>query len=140
MSSFAACAPMGQKCFLLALERCAVYWLVMSTERQLLALRAAGLASMHELTTLVLRQGIADVLRAPVRHTLEQDILPAYLPMRRWYAAKNEKLQQTRIAVAVELGNTTQPMLLAEIETLMSLDTARYVLPFGFVAEGEAAS
>src|SRR5260370_4855017 len=53
---------------------------------------------------------------------------------------KNEKLQQTRIAVAVELGNTTQPMLLAEIETLMRLDTARYVLPFGFVAEGEAAS
>src|ERR1700693_2152357 len=31
-------------------------------------------------------------------------------------------------------------MLLAEVETRMSLDTARYVLPFGFVAEGEAAS
>jgi maltose alpha-D-glucosyltransferase/alpha-amylase len=31
-------------------------------------------------------------------------------------------------------------MLLAEIETRMSLDTARYVLPFGLVAEGEAAS
>ena len=136
----AAFPPIGQLSYLLTLQPYAVYWFVLSTDPQLLALRTAGLPSMPELTTLVLRQGIADVLRAPVRHTLEQDILPAYLPMRRWYAAKNEKLQQTRIAVAVELGNTTQPMLLAEIETRMSRDTARYVLPFGFVAEGDAAS
>jgi maltose alpha-D-glucosyltransferase/alpha-amylase len=55
----AAFPPIGQLSYLLTLQPYAVFWFVLSTDPQLLALRTAGLASMPELTTLVLRQGIA---------------------------------------------------------------------------------
>jgi len=136
----AAFPPIGQLSYLLTLQPYAFYWFVLSADPQFASRNTASPTNMRELTTLVLRKGVADVLRAPVRDVLEQDILPIYLPLRRWYATKNEPIQHTRIAVAVELGSPERPMLLAEIEVKTSLSTARYILPFGVLAEDEAAS
>ena len=136
----AAFPPIGQLSYLLTLQPYAFYWFVLSSDPQFSSRNIASPANMRELTTLVLRQGVADVLRMPIRDSLERDILPIYLPLRRWYATKNEPIQHTRIAVAVELGSPERPMLLAEIEVNTPLSTTRYVLPLGLLAEHEAIS
>jgi len=113
---------------------------VLSADPQFSARNTTSPTNMRELTTLVLRHGVADVLQAPARDTLERDVLPVYLPLRRWYATKNEAIQHARIAVAVELGGTERSMLLTEIEVRTHHSTTRYVLPFGLIAEDETLS
>jgi len=136
----AAFPAIGQLSYLLTLQPYAFYWFVLSADPQFSARNTTSPTNMRELTTLVLRHGVADVLQAPARDTLERDVLPVYLPLRRWYATKNEAIQHARIAVAVELGGTERSMLLTEIEVRTHHSTTRYVLPFGLIAEDETLS
>ena len=71
----------------------------------------AGLAQpapepLPEYTTLVIRHGLEELLTNPARTVLERDVLPAYLPKRRWFGAKDEPLRQVRIAEAVIAAGT----------------------------------
>ena len=134
----------GQLSYLLTLQPYGFYWFVLTQDNPALG-HAAPVPTLHrDFNTLVLRNGAADLLRAPARDLLEREALPAYLVQRRWYAGKAEQVPQTRIDIAVELGGTPRPMLLAEIVADTGQDsehgTDRYVLPLGFVAEDEATS
>jgi len=85
----------------------------------------------------VVRRELAEVLSGPARGVLETEVLPEYLPKRRWFAAKGEKLRSTRIAYAVPVPE--QPVIATEIEVQMSDRAERYVLPVGLAWEDEAA-
>jgi maltose alpha-D-glucosyltransferase/alpha-amylase len=126
----------GQLPYLLTLQPYGFYWFVLALDTS----HGHVGASSPELHTLVLRNGVADLLRQPTLGTLERDMLPAYLRARRWYAGKQESGLETRVDVAVELGGTGRPMLLTEIVTSTARGTDRYVLPFGFCATDEAVS
>jgi maltose alpha-D-glucosyltransferase/alpha-amylase len=81
--------------------------------------------------------GLEDVLRADGRLVLEREALPAYLPKRRWFASKGEKLQAVRIAYAVMLPGTAGTVMFAEVEAVLPGRTERYVLPLGLAWEDE---
>jgi maltose alpha-D-glucosyltransferase/alpha-amylase len=84
-------------------------------------------------------------MKNPARHILETEALPAYVMKRRWYGAKNRKLQSINIAVAVtlppsKLSPGALPILMTEIETHTSQGVSRYQLPLGFIREEDTVT
>jgi maltose alpha-D-glucosyltransferase/alpha-amylase len=132
--------PIGQLSYLLTLPPYGFYWFLLAAETKMPTWHTPAPEPLPELQTLVLRQAITELLEQPRRGTLERDILPAYLPKRRWYAAKQEALQSVRIALATRLPAAqsrpnVMPTMLAELETTTASGTERYLLPFGFIRE-----
>jgi len=132
--------PIGKLPYLLTLPPYGFYWFLLARETRLPAWHVPSPEPLPELATLVLRNGIAEVLEAPRRNILENEVLPAYLPKRRWYAAKQERLKSVRIAMTTLLPASTarphvMPAMLAEIEVATAGGVDRYQLPFGYIRE-----
>ncbi|MCE6984891.1 hypothetical protein EI534_47585, partial [Pseudomonas frederiksbergensis] len=68
-----------------------------------------------EFTTLVLKKRMEELLEAPSRATLQDSVLPQYLPKRRWFAGKETVIEHVQIAYGVRFGAPTSPVLLSEI-------------------------
>ncbi|MEC4717534.1 maltose alpha-D-glucosyltransferase [Noviherbaspirillum sp. CPCC 100848] len=134
--------PIGQLPYLLTLPPYGFYWFLLAAETKMPSWHTPAPEPLPELQTLVLRHAITELLEPPRRGTLEKDVLPAYLPKRRWYAAKQEALQSVRIALATRLPASqsrpnVMPSMLAELETTTASGTERYLMPFGFIREEE---
>ena len=134
--------PIGKLPYLLTLPPYGFYWFLLATEARMPAWHSPAPEPLPELATLVLRHGVTEVLEAQRRAILENEALPAYLPKRRWYAAKQEKLRSARIALATMLPAPharpqAAPSMLAEIETVTAGGTDRYLLPLGFIREDD---
>ncbi|HEY4073430.1 MAG TPA: maltose alpha-D-glucosyltransferase [Herbaspirillum sp.] len=132
--------PVGQLNYLLTLPPYGFYWFVLATEATMPTWYTPSQQPLPEYATLVLRNGVDDIMRNPARSLLEQEALPAYLMKRRWYAGKNRKLNSVNIAVAVtlppsKLSPGALPILLTEIEVHTPHDVSRYLLPLGFIRE-----
>jgi maltose alpha-D-glucosyltransferase/alpha-amylase len=132
--------PIGQLPYLLTLPPYGFYWFLLATEAKMPSWHTPAPEPLPEYSTLVLRQEITEILEAPIRGILEKEALPAYLPKRRWYAAKQDKLQSARIALATPLPASharpnVMPTMLAELETTTAQGTERYLLPLGFIRE-----
>jgi maltose alpha-D-glucosyltransferase/alpha-amylase len=132
--------PIGQLPYLLTLPPYGFYWFLLATEAKMPSWHTPAPEPLPEYATLVLRNQIAEVLEAPIRNTLEKEALPAYLPKRRWYAAKQDRLNSVRIALATPLPASharpnVMPTMLAEIETATASGAERYLLPLGYIRE-----
>ena len=132
--------PIGKLPYLLTLPPYGFYWFLLATESRMPAWHAPAPEPLPELATLVLRNGISEILETPKRGILENEALPAYLPKRRWYAAKQEKLRSAHIALATMLPASparpdAMPTILAEIEVATAGDAERYLLPLGYIRE-----
>ena len=140
----AAFPPVGQLNYLLTLPPYGFYWFMLAAEASLPAWHMPTPEPLPEYRTLVIRHSVAEIMDTAIRETLERDVLPAYLPKRRWYADKAEKLLSARIALTVELPPSPArasilPMLLTEIETRTEHGTHRYLLPLGYFREVDLA-
>nr|WP_132256682.1 maltose alpha-D-glucosyltransferase [Paucimonas lemoignei] len=132
--------PIGKLPYLLTLPPYGFYWFLLTTEASMPSWHTPAPEPLPDLATLVLRHGVNEIMEASARTTLEKEALPAYLPKRRWYAAKQEKLLSTRIALATSLPVSharphVLPTMLAEIETHTGKGTHRYLLPLGYIRE-----
>ncbi len=132
--------PIGKLSYLLTLPPYGFYWFLLATETRMPPWHTPAPEPLPEFATLVLRNGINEVLMPPMRTILEQEALPAYLPKRRWYAAKQDKLLGVRIGQATLLPASqarpyVMPAMLAEIETTTAAGTDRYLLPLGYIRE-----
>jgi maltose alpha-D-glucosyltransferase/alpha-amylase len=125
--------PIGQLTYLLTLPPYGFYSFQLAEAVKAPTWHAEAPEPMPEYQTLVLRQGMADLVRDP-RHrpVLERDVLPAYLGMRRWFAGKDERLKRVRIGTLSQIGDD---MLLAEIEADVGDRTEQYLLPLGIAWE-----
>ncbi|RXZ38353.1 maltose alpha-D-glucosyltransferase [Oxalobacteraceae bacterium CAVE-383] len=137
--------PMGQLNYLLTLPPYGFYWFVLATEATMPTWYTPTPQPLPEYATLVLRNGVEDIMKNPARHILESEALPAYVMKRRWYGAKNRKLQSINIAVAVtlppsKLSPGALPILMTEIETHTSHGVSRYQLPLGFIREEDTVT
>src|SRR3569623_2423181 len=132
--------PIGQLPYLLTLPPFGFYWCLLASKDRLPAWHTPAPEPLPDLATLVLKKDIMEIMDAATRTMLEKEALPAYLPKRRWYAAKQEALQAARIALATSLpGSHAHPgimhTLLAEVETATAGGNARYQLPIGDIRE-----
>jgi maltose alpha-D-glucosyltransferase/alpha-amylase len=131
----AAFPPIGLLPYQLTLPPYGFYWFVLAPLSRMPTWFVPAPEAMPELVTLVLRSSLEELLAEPIRSIIEKEILPAYLPKRRWFAGKDQVLRHTRIAGVAVVPGIEPPVLLAEIEAQMERGTDRYLLPFGFVSE-----
>ncbi|MFQ6572207.1 maltose alpha-D-glucosyltransferase [Pseudomonas sp. UM16] len=135
MLGASAFPPIGQLPFLLTLPPYGFYWFLLAPKDQMPSWHQEPAQSLPEFTTLVLKKRMEELLDAPARDTLQDNILPQYLPKRRWFAGKESRIEQVRIAYGVRFGALTSPVLLSEIEISSGGHSNRYQLPFGLIAE-----
>jgi len=131
--------PIGKLPYLLTLPPYGFYWFQLAAEAQMPLWYAAPPEPMPDHITLVLRNGMADLLKEPARGLLQGDTLPTYLPKRRWFSVKNEQLRSVRITHATALSPAI-PVLLAEIEVDTERGTDSFQLPLGFLSEEQNTS
>ncbi|HDS1707069.1 MULTISPECIES: maltose alpha-D-glucosyltransferase [Pseudomonas] len=127
--------PIGQLPFLLTLPPYAFYWFLLASRDRMPSWHIQATEGLPELTTLVLRKRMEELLQAPASDTLQSTILPQYLPKRRWFAGKEGPIDAVRLCYGVRFGTATTPVLLSEIEVLSDGTATRYQLPFGLLRE-----
>ncbi len=128
--------PIGQLTYLLTLPPYGMFWFLLATEAALPAWHSPPPEPLPEYATLVVRGTLADLIAPANRAVVEREALPAYLPKRRWFASKTEKLEATRIAYAVGMPGTTS-LGFTEVEAQLPGRTERYMLPMGVIWEDE---
>jgi len=129
--------PIGQLYYLLTLPPYGFFWFLLAAQTQLPSWHVPAPEPLPEYATVVLRHDIEEVLAPGGRPLLETEALPAYLPKRRWFAAKGERLRGVRIAYALRLPESSPPVLLAEVEAQVADRVENYVLPLGITWEDE---
>ncbi len=72
--------PIGELPYLLTLPPYGFYWFLLAEATQMPAWHQPALERMPELMTLVIKRDLQELLEPPLRETLENDILPTYLP------------------------------------------------------------
>lgn len=133
--------PIGELPYLLTLPGHGFYWLLLSSE--------AEAPSWHEewspalkLATLVMPEGWASLQpelakrQAPTERALEllqERILPAYLPTRRWYAGKGAGLRQVSLDQRREWGDWLLTLTQVELD---DGSEQTYFLPLSILWEG----
>ena len=131
--------PVGQLSYLLTLPAYGFFWFLLAAEAQLPPWHVAPPEPLPEYATLVMRAGLADVLNAEGRGVIEREALPAYLPKRRWFASKTERLEGARIAYAAPLPGTGGAVMFSEIEVALPGRSERYVMPLGIAWEDDTS-
>ncbi|WP_049277638.1 putative maltokinase, partial [Pseudomonas putida] len=129
--------PIGQLPFLLTLPPYAFYWFLLAAHDRMPSWHIQATEGLPELTTLVLRKRMEELLEAPARDTLQTTILPQYLPKRRWFAGKEGPIDEVRLRYGVRFATATTPVLLSEIEVLSGGAANHYQLPFGLLPEDQ---
>ena len=127
--------PVGQLPYLLTLPPYGFYWFVLAAEAQMPAWHTPAPEPLPEYNTFVIQRSLDELLADPARRILETEVLPAYLPKRRWFGAKDEKIERATIDDVITLPALRPPVLLVQINVHTRRGDERYLLPFGFVSE-----
>ena len=128
--------PIGQLSYLLTLPPYGFFWFLLATGTELPSWHSAPPEPLPDYATIVMRLSLTDVIDSG-RPTIEREALPAYLPKRRWFASKTERLESARLAYAVPLPGPARDVVFGEIEAQLPGRTERYVLPLGVAWEDE---
>jgi maltose alpha-D-glucosyltransferase/alpha-amylase len=133
----AAFPPIGQLPYLLTLPPYGFYWFTLATAARMPAWYVTPPEPLPELNTFVIRSSLEELLAEPARSVLEREVLPAYLPKRRWFSSKDAAIEQIGIAEVSAVPGISPPVLLAEIDVRTARGADRYLLPFGFISESD---
>ncbi|HUB12959.1 MAG TPA: maltose alpha-D-glucosyltransferase [Acetobacteraceae bacterium] len=124
--------PIGQLTYLLTLAPYGFYWFNLAEETAWPSTHTPSPEPMPEYQTVVFRKSFIEGLKA-ARGVLEREVLPSYLPKRRWFAQKDQKLLAVRMALIT--GQPQGEAALVEIETETPAGTARWLLPLAIAWE-----
>jgi maltose alpha-D-glucosyltransferase / alpha-amylase len=83
----------------------------------------------REITTLVLGPGLESLLSGWTKRTLELDVLPGFIPDRRWFADKVSRHVTTACTVAVPIDHGSDHFLAAMVEVSGASGMSRYFVP-----------
>ena len=132
--------PIGQLPYLLTLPPYAFYWFILTTEAAMPHWHIAAPQAMPELTTLVLRSGLANVLDSANRQIVETEALPPYIARRRWFAAKDKRIESTKLTLAEDLSTGAWDVMFAEVGVVAGGKEDHYLLPLGIAWEDHSPS
>jgi maltose alpha-D-glucosyltransferase/alpha-amylase len=127
--------PVGQLSYLLTLPPYGFFWFLLAPEAELPGWHRPAPEVLPDVATIVIRHDITEVLGFSGRRVLEGEALPAYLPKRRWFAAKGERLGAPSVAHTASLP-AVPGLLLAEIQIAIEGRVESYVLPLAIAWEG----
>jgi maltose alpha-D-glucosyltransferase/alpha-amylase len=136
----AAFPPVGQLTYLLTLPPYGFYWFILAAEAALPPWHIRPSEPLPELNTLVIRNGLMDVLAPAARKVIETEALPAYLKRRRWFASKDQLMKSAQLVRTDKIPGRSIDLLLTEVEVQLANRTERYQLPLGIAWDGETSS
>ncbi|CAN5895686.1 maltose alpha-D-glucosyltransferase [soil metagenome] len=127
--------PIGQLTYLLTLSPYGFYWFILTTENDAPSWHTPAPEPLPDYVTVVVRNRLDQAIEAAAS-TLDRETLPAYLQKRRWFAAKDQKLQSAHMAYLAPLGGDGD-LLLAEVEVTTDAGSSRWQLPLSVYWEDE---
>ncbi len=128
--------PIGDLPYLLTLPPYGFFWFLLAGDSELPDWHQPMAEIMPELITLTSRgTDMASVLSAGALGQLAQDVLPEFLPLQRWYGAKDERIDEISLERGPEIGEG-QMLSVTKLRTRESGEQL-YFLPLA-VAWGEA--
>jgi maltose alpha-D-glucosyltransferase / alpha-amylase len=136
----AAFPPVGQLPYLLTLPPYGFFWFVLAAAARMPSWHAPAPEQMPDLNTFVIRSSLEELLSEPARTILQRDVLPAYLPKRRWFGSKDERIERVHVASAAIVPGLSPPVMLSELEVHTSSGDSRYLLPTAFISEDELST
>src|SRR5690242_12771915 len=89
--------PIGQLTYLLTLPPYGFYWFTLGVSANMPVWHKPVPEQMPEYITLVLRKSVAELQQPALKKQLEEEILPTYLPKRRWFGAKDAVLPKLEV-------------------------------------------
>lgn len=116
----------GQLSYLLTLAPYGFYWFALSASAEPPSWTVPAAVGI-EYHTLVLRDGISDVLQSRDRLILERDVLPRYVEQRLWYRHKGSAVTRARIQSIISA--TEHDLAFAEVEIEAAGQIQIYSLP-----------
>src|SRR5205814_2683597 len=129
----------GQLTSLLTLPPYGVYWFKLSKDEPPPAWSTATATPFIEHRTLVLRGSLAQSLEK-AKHELEGEILPFYVPERRWFQHKAAGLRKLEIVATAPLPGAEDDAIFCDIEvSLGGGERERYALPMAVAWEDAPA-
>jgi maltose alpha-D-glucosyltransferase / alpha-amylase len=128
--------PVGNLPYLLTLPPYGFFWFTLSEAAKAPDWSSTAPSAEAEQHTFVLRRELGDLLDGDNRRVLEQEVLPDYVPQRRWFGAKDETVRAVRVASAAPVPGV-EDLLLAMIEVETDRASYAYTLPLGIAWEGE---
>ncbi len=137
MTGGSAFPPIGELTYLLTLPPYGFYWFELRTADNAPEWRVAPPEMMMEYATLVVRRGMADVVSESTRAQLQRDVLPNYLQARRWFAAKDKKLDSVLLIPIAALDNTPESPVLFRVTARFGGEEQHYLLPLGLIWENQ---
>ena len=127
--------PIGELTYLLTLPPYGFYWFALGTMSDWPSWHTPAPEPLPEFVTLVVRGRVSDALLRMARDAVENEILPQYIAKRRWFGLKDEKIESTRIARLIDIGEGAEEILLAEIEVKTKSGKTSWLLPLGVLWE-----
>ncbi len=129
--------PVGKLNYLLTLPPYGFYWLGLSETEKPPSWHHAGGEQLPEFQTFVVRESLRELLSERYTGKILNELLPQYLPRRRWFASKDQRITGARLVYAAPLP-ANQEILLIEVEVESAGRTDRYQMPAGIAWEGPA--
>ena len=129
--------PIGQLTYLLTLPPYGFYWFKLSEEAEAPPWSTSTAGPFIEHQTFVLRGSLAQSLERAAKVTLERDILPLYVPGRRWFQQKGGQIRDIHVTAVAPLPGAEQDAVFADIELAVDGSRVRYALPMSIAWEDE---
>ncbi|QJQ95822.1 MULTISPECIES: maltose alpha-D-glucosyltransferase [Halomonadaceae] len=132
--------PIGKLSYLLTLPPYGFYWFLLAPESAMPEWHVPVPEPMPDYVTLIIKRRLDEIFQPTPRHLLESETLPNYLPKRRWFAAKQERIDQVHMLYVTRLEHGQQTMLISELEVSHAHGIERYQLPLAFLGEEQQTS
>ena len=125
--------PIGDLPYLLTLPGHGFFWFLLEDEGEVPNWHNPPPDVLPEFVTLTASDGVIhSILTGRERTQLERDVLPAFLPLQRWYGAKQEgRIRSATVNRLGSLGDSNRAMTIAV--TKAGATEARYFLPLSII-------
>ncbi|RYY76156.1 MAG: maltose alpha-D-glucosyltransferase [Gammaproteobacteria bacterium] len=121
--------------YLLTLPPYGFYWFLLSDESQMPSWYVAPAERSPELTTVIIKNGMEDLMEIPARNVLETQSLPAYLSKCPWTGHLSEPVENVKLLYVNPIGDAAEFLIFSEVKVDVRGVTEHYFLPMGFVQD-----
>ncbi|MGF1610875.1 MAG: maltose alpha-D-glucosyltransferase [Kiloniellales bacterium] len=140
LASRTAFPPIGELPYLLTLPGYGFYWFNLEEEAEAPSWHQELPEILPEFVTLTACDGtIGSILTGRERRQLEQDVLPYFLPLQRWFGEKQARIRSVTVKRLAMLGdqNQAQNQAMTIAEVAAGSASSRYFLPLAIRWGGE---
>jgi maltose alpha-D-glucosyltransferase/alpha-amylase len=131
--------PISDGAYVLTLPAYGYFWFVLADQQHLPRWYVPVPEPLPELMTLVMGESWQGMLATREGRHLERSVLKKYLVRQRWFAAKNESVDDVSLTPLASLSGADVDHMLSTLEVTSNAGTERYFLPFTLRWKGTGA-